>query len=165
MTRRCFHSLLPSLGLFSSTRRLLGDTNGRKSHRLANIQIGGGFVRKLCLVRGLFLVLLVISPPSSCAFREILGSFFDLLSVAQLVATFIFLVASDKSRVKWHTPQNQHRNRGPGKPVGIMVNPVVEFLCLKDQNGQKRYKIKVSAHCSVRTKKSMNIKVRKRSIP
>ena len=88
-----------------------------------------------------------------------------ILSVAQLVTIFIFFSASDKARVNWQHLENQLRNRGHGKPVGIMVNPVVKFPGLKDQNGQKRYKIRVSAHCSIHTKKLINIvKVKKRSI-
>ena len=60
-----------------------------------------------------------------------------IFSIAQLETSFIFFSASDKSLAQWHTPKNLHRNRGPGKPVGIMVNPVVEFLFFKDQNGQR----------------------------
>ena len=60
-----------------------------------------------------------------------------IFSVVQLETSFIFFSASDKSLAQWHTPKNLHRNRGPGKPVGIMVNPVVEFLFFKDQNGQR----------------------------
>ena len=64
-----------------------------------------------------------------------------IFSVVQLETSFIFFSASDKARVNWHTPENQHRNRGPEKPVGIMVNPVVKFPGLEDQNGQRKYKI------------------------
>ena len=60
-----------------------------------------------------------------------------IFSIVQLETSFIFFSASDKSLAQWHTPKNLHRNRGPGKPVGIMVNPVVEFLFFKDQNGQR----------------------------
>ena len=57
-----------------------------------------------------------------------------IFSIVQLETSFIFFSASDKSLAQWHTPKNLHRNRGPGKPVGIMVKPVVEFSCLKDQS-------------------------------